>query len=113
MSLQWRIYYDPREEARAGYTEFTSSQGVPEDAYPHGVIAIVYRGARSKITVVRGNFYYYNRAERVWVGGDQDGILDQFMSFSKDVGALKRGRMIPSDKQWQEVLRRANADTLQ
>ncbi len=110
--MAWNIHYDPVEEERSGYTEFSDLDGDPVDAWPYGVVAIAYRGERGRTYVIHGDWFHYNAQSGHWVAGSLHGLLDQLLRFPRFRNAVKEGRLIPNDA-YRELMKRANADNLE
>ena len=98
--IDWRIFYSDR-------TVFDSSMGEPEDAPPHGIIAVVQADRDCGRFVLNGwDWYYFDGTE--WWGADLLGLLDRLMHNLPTRG-VKQGRMASTDV-WQEMMDRAVTD---
>lgn len=71
--IEWRIYYD-------GGSTFDNTDGAPEDAPAHGVIAICTRDEKLGRMVLNGfDFYCYQYEADEWFGCDQWGLIDKLL----------------------------------
>ena len=93
----WRIYYDD------GVT-FGSSQGAPSDAPGYGVQCI----AQPNETLVDGHWYLYRSDLGQWIPiHTLDGLLDQFVTYCRQLDAVLCGRQTSRAK-WHEAATRMN-----
>ena len=87
--------------ARIFYASGTVFDGVPQDAPPYGVLAILHHGV-----IEHGMDWYVHRCGR-WNGvkGDASLIL-QFMHHAAEIEACLAGETVPNEV-FQAVMRRA------
>ncbi len=92
--MDWRIYYGD------GST-FSANQGVPNDAPPFNVQAIVQVDrAKHSVgrTILHGwSFYYWREDHKEWWGDSREGVLDM-MYAREPICALLQGRNIHKDQ---------------
>ena len=96
----WRIYYD-------NGSTFDNTNGEPQDAPGHGVVAIVENDDDHGRIVLNGwNWYYFDG--EVWWGADVHGLLDRLCA-SLPIFGVKQGRMVPRNI-WHDTMDRAVTD---
>lgn len=89
----WKIYYDKGT--------FDSTQGDPEDAPTHGVLVIAFYDHGERRLVKGWDWYYFKDGQ--WWGSEIHGVVDQFMTYPRDVRALKQGRTV-MDRPYQQAI---------
>ena len=102
--IEWRIYYGD------GST-FDSSQGPPEAAPPHNVIAVMQKNELTGRDVFNSWDWYLFKDGIGWWGYDLHGVLDQVMNDpDRKIHGLIQGRTIPNeDFKW--IIERARNDS--
>lgn len=102
---KWRIYYDDG-------TVYDNTMGSPEDAPNLGVMVVsCYEKGSGRQIYYNFDWYYFKDFGdgREWFGADIYGLLDQLLTYPKQIKCIKQGRSVRNEI-FREILKKAIND---
>jgi hypothetical protein len=103
--MDWRLYYEDG-------SVYEPEQGAPHESPGWGLVLVLQVGEHvdhHDQLLVNKDFYCWRTDLRQWLEHDRDGLLDQLVTRAHEIGAVRPGRTLPTDR-FRAIWERALAD---